>query len=165
MLAAIDFGLIFFIAAFIIVPGFVVYILLWNRIKPRERLARQLGLGVDAPSKAVRRGDEVELLVTVTSARGLTDLQAGIVCMEHYAETDTDSKGRATRTTSTAIAHEAWIPIERTPGTQSIQLAIPPEAPFSYAGSCLSFRWEVRARVRRSLRLDAEARREISVLP
>jgi hypothetical protein len=165
VLAAIDFGLIFFVAAFIIVPGAFLYILLWNRIKPRERLARQLGLRVDAPSNEVRRGDEVELLVTVTSTRGLTDLQAGIVCTERYAETDTDSEGRTTRTTSNAIAHEAWVPIERTPGTQSIGLAIPLEAPFSYEGSCLSFVWEVGVRVRRSLRLDAEARHQISVLP
>ena len=130
-----------------------------------QRLARGFGLGVEPPSKEVRRGDEVELLISVSSTRGLSDLQAGIICTERYEATTTDSEGRATSTTRNAIAHQAWVPIERTPGTQSIHLAIPFEAPFSYEGSCLSFSWEVAARGRRSLRLDAEARRGISVLP
>jgi hypothetical protein len=162
---AVDFGLIFFIAAFIFVPAAFVYVLLWNRIKPRERLARGAGLVVDAPRTEMRRGEEVEVLVTVTSARRLGEVQAGVVCTERYDETDTDSQGRSTRTTSEATAHEAWIPIASGTGTQSVHLAIPPEAPFSYEGSCLSFRWQVAARIHRPLRLDAEVRRRISVLP
>jgi hypothetical protein len=163
--AAVNFDLIFLIAAFIIVPTFAASILLWNRIKPRERLARRSGLGVDASPDEVRRGDEVEVFVTVASTRGLSGLQAGIVCTELYDEQDTDSEGRATRTTSTATAHETWIPIDRTPGTQSVHLAVPLDAPFSYDGSCLAFRWEVCARGQRPRRFDAEARRRISVLP
>jgi hypothetical protein len=162
---AVDFGLIFFIAAFIFVPSAFVFILLWNRIKPRERLAQKAGLDVDAPRKEVRRGEDVEVLVTVPSARGLGDVQAGVVCTERYDETDTDTQGRTTRTTSQATAHETWIPVARGTGTQSVNLAIPPEAPFSYDGGCLSFEWEVAARMHRSLRLDAEVRRHISVLP
>jgi hypothetical protein len=161
---AVDFGLIFFIAAFIFVPSAFVFILLWNRIKPRERLAQKAGLVVDAPRKEVRRGEDVEVLVTLTSARGL-DVQAGVVCTEHYDETDTDTQGHTRRTTSEATAHEAWIPLARGRGTQSVNLAIPPESPFSYQGSCLSFTWEVAARIHRSLRLDAEVRDQISVLP
>jgi hypothetical protein len=161
---AVDFGLIFFIAAFVFVPSAFVFFLLWNRIKPRERLAQKAGLVVDAPRKEVRRGEDVEVLVTLTSARGL-DVQAGVVCTERYDETDTDSQGRTTRTTSEATAHEAWIPVPRGTGTQSVNLAIPREAPFSYEGSCLSFKWEVAARIHRSLRLDAEVRRRISVQP
>jgi len=69
------------------------------------------------------------------------------------------------RATTYAIAHEAWLPIESAPGVQSVRLTIPPEAPFSYEGDCLSFRWEVVARGRRRRRLDAQAKHEISVLP
>lgn len=162
---AVDFGLIFFIAAFIFVPSAFVFILLWNRIKPRERLAQKAGLVVDAPRPEVRRGEEVEVLVTVTSVRGLGDVEAGVVCTERYDETDTDTQGHTTRTTSEATAHEAWISVARGTGTQAVNLAIPPEAPFSYEGSCLSFKWEVAARIHRSLRLDAEVRRHLSVLP
>jgi len=48
---------------------------------------------------------------------------------------------------------------------QSVRLPIPPEAPFSYDGDCLSFRWKVVARGRRKRRLDAQVKRDITVLP
>ena len=69
------------------------------------------------------------------------------------------------RETATATAYEAWVPVESGAGVQSVRLAVPREAPFSYKGDCLSFQWEVVARGRRPHRLDAQARREISVLP
>jgi hypothetical protein len=131
----------------------------------RSRLTRGLQVGASDPE--VRRGEEVEALVTISSARGLGDVEVGLVCTEYYAlysegvSTD-DSGGRAT---TYAIAHEAWLPIESAPGVQSVRLTIPPEAPFSYEGDCLSFRWEVVARGRRRRRLDAQAKHEISVLP
>jgi hypothetical protein len=131
----------------------------------RRRLTR--GLQVAASDQEVRRGEEVEALVTISSARGLGDVEVGLVCTEYYTRysegvgTD-DSGGRAT---SYAIAHQAWLPVESAPGVQNARLTIPPEAPFSYEGDCLSFRWEVVARGRRRRRLDAQARREISVLP
>ena len=138
-------------------------------LKPIDLLRRRLtrGLQVGASDQEVRRGEEVEALVTISSARGLGDIEVGLVCTEYYAlysegvSTD-DSGGRAT---TYAIAHEAWLPIESAPGAQSVRLTIPPEAPFSYEGDCLSFRWEVVARGRRRRRLDAQAKHEISVLP
>jgi hypothetical protein len=42
---------------------------------------------------------------------------------------------------------------------------VPAEAPFSYDGELLCFRWELVARGRRKHRLDAQARQEVSVLP
>ncbi len=53
------------------------------------------------------------------------------------------------------------------PGTQFCPgLATKPaHAPFSYEGSCLSFKWEVVARGRRARKLDARASQEISVRP
>jgi hypothetical protein len=44
-------------------------------------------------------------------------------------------------------------------------LTIPPEAPFSYKGDCLSFKWEVVAKGRKRHRLDAQTRREIIIFP
>jgi hypothetical protein len=131
----------------------------------RRRMAR--GLQVGASDEEVRRGEEVEALVTLSSAEGLGDVEVGLVCTEYYARYSEgvgpdDSGGRAT---TYAIAHEAWLPVESAPGVQSVRLTIPTEAPFSYEGDCLSFRWEVVARGRRRRRLDAQARREISVLP
>lgn len=131
----------------------------------RRRLTR--GLQVGASNQEVHRGDEVEALVTISSTRGLGDVEVGLVCTEYYARYSEgvgadDSGGRAI---TYAIAHEAWRPVESAPGVQSVRLTIPPEAPFSYAGDCLSFRWEVVGRGRRRRRLDALASHELSVLP
>ena len=48
---------------------------------------------------------------------------------------------------------------------QSVRLAIPADAPFSYEGTCLSFKWELVARGHKSRGLDAQARSDLSVLP
>jgi hypothetical protein len=133
----------------------------------RKRLAK--GLQVGASEQELRRGEQVDALVTISSARGLGKVEVGLVCTEIYDHEDTSSdyegKTQISRATSAAIAHEAWLPVENTPGVQSVGFTIPPQAPFSYEGSCLSFKWEVVARGRRRRRLDALASREISVLP
>jgi hypothetical protein len=131
-----------------------------------RRLAGELGLQVGVSGKRARRGGEVEALVTISSTKGLGDVDVGLVCTESYDEEETDSEGKGTyRRTSHAVAHESWVPVESLAGVQSARLTIPAEAPFSYAGSCLSFKWEVAARGRRAGHVDAQARSEISVLP
>lgn len=124
---------------------------------------------MSASKQEARRGEELEALVTIPGTRGLGNVEVGLVCTEYYDEEDTwtDSEGQihTSRSTSEAIAHEAWLPVESAPGIHSIHLAIPSEAPFSYHGSCVSFKWEVVARGRRRHRLDAQARHDISVLP
>lgn len=123
------------------------------------------GLQVEVGQSEVRRGDDVEALVTISTREGLGDVEVGVICTESYDEQSTDSEGQTSRTTSEDVAHEEWLPVENTVGVQTIRLRIPAEAPFSYAGECLSFRWELVAKGHRSTRLDAQASREISVLP
>jgi hypothetical protein len=145
---------------------------------PLDLLRRGLtkGLEVDAREPEVRRGAEVEALVTISSSRGLGDVEAGLLCTEYYDVDEDTRTGTATdmdmdmgsgtkRVTRTAIAHEAWQPLENAVGVQTVRFAIPQEAPFSYEGDCLSFKWEVVARGRRASRLDAQASREFAVLP
>jgi hypothetical protein len=143
---------------------------------PLDLLRRRLtkGLAVDAREHEVRRGAEVEALVTISSSRGLGDVEAGLRCTEYYDVDEDTHRGTATdmdmgsgteRVTRTAIAHEAWQPLENAVGVQTVRFAIPQEAPFSYEGDCLSFKWEVVARGRRTSRLDAQASRELAVLP
>jgi hypothetical protein len=140
-------------------------------VRPLDLFRRRLtsGLEVGAGQQEARRGGELEVLVTISSARGLGDVEVGLVCTEFYDEEDswTDGQGHThtSRTTSDATAHEVWLPVESAAGVQSIRFTIPPDAPFSYKGNCLSFKWEVVARGRRPHRLDAQARREISILP
>jgi hypothetical protein len=136
-------------------------------LNPLDLVRRQLtkGLEVDAGPGEKRRGGEVEALVTISSARGLGDLEVGLLCTEYYDEEHTDREGDTSRSTSEEVTHEAWQPLEPAVGVQTVRFAIPQGAPFSYEGDCLSFKWELVARGRRRRRLDAQARREISVLP
>jgi hypothetical protein len=123
------------------------------------------GLQVDVGQAEMRRGSEIEALVTISSRSGLGDVEVGLVCTESYDEQSTDSEGQVSRTTSEDVAHEEWLPLENMVGVQTIRLRIPAEAPFSYEGDCLSFKWELVARGHRSRGLDAQAARGISVLP
>jgi hypothetical protein len=129
------------------------------------RQRRTRGLQVDAGVHGVRRGEEVEALVTIASPKGLGDLEVGLVCTEYYDEETTDSDGDTSRSTAEEIAYEDWMPVEELTGVQSVRLAIPVDAPFSYEGTCLSFRWELVARGHKSRGLDAQARSDLSVLP
>ena len=62
------------------------------------RQRRTRGLQVDAGVQGVRRGEEVEALVTITSAKGLGgDLEVGVVCTEYYDEESRDSDGDTSR--------------------------------------------------------------------
>jgi hypothetical protein len=143
-------------------------------VKPLDVLRRRLTscLEIDA-DQAVSRGDEVEALVTISDAAKAGSVEVGVVCTEYYdeevTESYTDSDGvlqtRTSRETHQAAAHEEWRSIESTVGVQSVRITIPAEAPFSYEGDCLSFRWEIVARGRRHDRLDAQAGQAISVRP
>jgi hypothetical protein len=122
-------------------------------------------LQVDAAEREVRRGGELDARVTIASPGGVGEVEVGLVCTEFYACHVSGSDGRRSRGTSSATAHEEWLPVEDTPGLHSVRLTVPAEAPFSYEGELLCFTWEVVARGRRKHRLDAQARHEISVLP
>jgi hypothetical protein len=130
-----------------------------------KRLARELGLEVSPGEKPARRGGDVEALVTISRTAELGDVEVGLVCTESYDEENTDSQGHSYRSTCEATAVETWTPFQSMVGTQSVRLSIPAEAPFSYAGDCLSFTWEVAVRGRRAGHVDAEARSEFSVSP
>jgi hypothetical protein len=142
-----------------------------REVHPLDALRRRLtrGLEVTAGDQSVRRGAEVEALVTISGAGKLGDVQVGVVCTEYYDEEDTTSTGNGStstsRSTSDDVAHESWSRVESVTGVQSVRFTIPADAPFSYSGECLSFRWEVVARGHRSRRLDAQARNEFAVLP
>jgi hypothetical protein len=134
----------------------------------RRRLTR--GLEVAAANQVAHRGEQVEVLVTISSPGKIGNVEVGVVCTEYYDEekTDTDMNTdmqSTSRVTSDEIAHEAWLPVETIAGAQSLRFTIPPDAPFSYGGNCLSFKWEIVARGRKSRGLDAQARSEFSVLP
>jgi hypothetical protein len=96
-------------------------------------------------------------------------LEAGLICTEYYDELAsavvTPGSGVITRPMASAVAFEAWQPLDGVAGEQEITLHVPGGVPFSYAGVKLTYRWDVAVRGERSGRLDAQARHEIVVLP
>ena len=153
--------------AFIVFFVAVVSIGLSRSWRPLDRLRRRLTteMRVEAGGQPVHRGEEVEALVTITSVRDLGSPEVGVVCTEYYDEEDTDSEGHKTRTTCTVLVHESWTPVEEIAGVQSVRLTVPVEAPFSYEGDALRYRWELVARASRKHRLDAQVKTPLSVLP
>ena len=130
-------------------------------------------LEVDAVDQAVSRGDEIEAQVTISDAGKAGSVEVGVVCTEYYDEDVTEettgdhgvTQQETHRKTLHATAYQDWRPIESTMGVQIVPLTIPAEAPFSYEGDCVSFKWELVARGRRQNRPDAEAGHAITVRP
>ena len=130
----------------------------------RKKLAKGLEVRVEQPE--ARRGDEVRALVVISDPTQLGELEVGLVCTVHYdEEVHSGHDGGTTRTTAEAVEHEAWQPVPSLQGEHDAQFTIPPDAPFSHEGSCLSFTWQVLARGCRDRALDAKASHELSVLP
>lgn len=127
------------------------------------RIRATRGLELAASPEEVVRGGWLDAVVTVSDAAKLEDLEVGLFCTERYmTEFGGPESGPAT---TWATAHETWVPMATTPGVQTARLRVPPEAPFSYDGDIVSFRWEVVARGRRKRRLDARVTHPVSVLP
>jgi hypothetical protein len=83
--------------------------------------------------------------VTIGSAGGLGEVEVGLVCTEFYEtrlSQSCDGGAGSGRSTSAATAYESWLPVEASPGVQSVRLAVSAEAPFSDEGELLWFRWE-----------------------
>jgi hypothetical protein len=128
-----------------------------------RRRANRGRLRVDASAQQVRRGGQLDARVTIRHSRGLADVEVGLVCTEFYASRMSGHDGG--RGTSSAAAYEAWLPVEGGPGVHAVRVTVPAQVPFSYDGELLCFTWELVVRGRRKHRLDAQARREVCVLP
>ena len=109
------------------------------------------GLDVVSSVSEVRRGEEIELTV---KARGRADgLEAGLICTETYATFAPQSEpSRSDRVLEDALAYESWAP---TTLEQTVVLSVPEEAPYTYDGENLKFKWRVAARRRRERGPDA----------
>jgi hypothetical protein len=137
----------------------------------RRRLTR--GLDVVAADPRVRRGAQLRATVTIEDPERLGVLEVGLICTEYYQRLGarTMSGGPPvnpvgpSRDTASAVAFEAWQPLEAVAGERDVALDVPADVPFSYASQVLTYVWEVAVRGNRSGRLDAQARCEIVVLP
>jgi hypothetical protein len=161
------------IVAFLAFFGGVAYwILFHDGVLERhvDFLRRRLTTGIDlgAREDVVHRGDQVEAVVTVSRPRGLGRLEVGLVCTESYDYWSSSTPGSdsgSSRETAHEVAHEAWQAVEPGVGEHTVRFGVPVDAPFSYKGTCLSFKWELVAVGRRRRRLDAQAAADVTVLP
>ncbi len=129
----------------------------------REGLTQGVEVRVDHP--AVRRGGCVEALIIISEPDRLGELEVGLVCTVHYDLSVSSHNGGSHRETSTATEHQVWQPVQNVRGEHAVALSIPPSAPFSYQGSCLSFSWEVVVRGHKERALDSRASQSMTVQP
>lgn len=127
----------------------------------RNKLTKGLEVHVEQPD--TRRGADVDARVVITTPEGLGEIEVGLVCTESYDEHSGGEDGG--RTTFRGTAHESWQALPSMQGEHSATLTVPSDGPFSYSGSCLSYKWEVVARGRKARALDARASYEIRVRP
>ncbi len=144
-------------------------------LNPLDAVRRRMtkGLEVSAADPRVRRGGQLHATVTIEEPERLGVLEVGLVCTEYYERLGSapmsggppvPTVGR-NRDMASAVAFEAWQPLDAVAGEQEVTLRVPASVPFSYAGVKLTYRWEVAVRGERSGRLDAQARHEIVVAP
>ena len=138
----------------------------WRGRRPPKLRARLRGLNLSVDRDQARRGEQVT--VTITVAERVERLEVGLVCTELYdfqSHAQTKAGAVTVRQTGQENAHEEWRALELTSGEQSGTFEIPPEAPYSYEGSCVSYAWRVSARTVRALRSDPRLDRPVWVDP
>lgn len=132
-----------------------------------KRHPRLRGTRLSVAGEGLRRGDEVS--VTFTGRRTSDDrLELGIACDErHDTEARVYSRGGSAvvRQTGESTVHEEWHPVPAGAREQAVGFRLPPDAPYSYEGSCVSYAWRISARAVRPLRRDARLDEPIWVEP
>lgn len=134
--------------------------LIWRRGRPRQ--CGHLRLLVEPIE--VRRGDTVRATLTITDVSRVGEhLELGLVCTEYWddkVETYNQYGSQTSRVTKTADAAKAFRPAQRIE-QQTMEFQVPPESPFSYEGSAVSWAWHVSVVDRREHRVDP--RRDVSI--
>ena len=141
----------------------IAYVLYRKVIPPKAR-----HLKVTLSATQARRGDSIDARLEVTRA-GDDEIEIGLVCTEYYdvEKTSYSSNGGTShyRDTEDAIAHEDWRPASPSQSIHNVRFQIPPDAPFSFKGSCLAFEWRVSARQPKRMRFDRSSDVDLTVLP
>ena len=141
----------------------IAYVLFRKVVPPK---ARHLKITLSADQ--ARRGDTIDARLEVTRA-GDDEIELGLVCTEYYdvEKTSYSSNSGSTRyrDTEDAIAHEEWRPASPSQSIHNVRFQIPPDAPFSFKGSCLAFEWRISARQPKRMRFDRSTKVDLKVLP
>jgi len=99
----------------------------------------------------VARGEEIAAELTIHYPEDVgARIEVGLVCVERYdhpAPTrGEDGDPGVERRIGEDVAFESWLPAWRTEERQTVRFRVPPDAPYSHEGECLSFAWRVSAR-------------------
>ena len=98
----------------------------------------------------LRRGEVVEAELAILDPDEVDErLEVGLVCVERYDHPVSRNEGGEIvvgRGTGEGVVYARWIPASRTEELQTFELRVPPDAPYSHEGDCLSFAWRVSAR-------------------
>jgi flagellar biogenesis protein FliO len=119
----------------------------------RRRFAKPVShLRLDVHPLEVSRGQPVTARLTINDLAKVGDheLRVGLVCTEWYdlqrADLNPDTAAITRTVTESSVAYEQWTTIEHTAEPQAVTLQVPPDAPFSYEGTVLTYAWRVTAR-------------------
>jgi hypothetical protein len=135
--------------------------LLWRLVYPPGARHLKITLATDEP----RRGSDIEVTLEVGRQRKPDGrLELGLVCTEYFDVEKTNTNGTTYRGTSEAVAHEDWRP-QTGGGKLTERFPVPPDAPFSHRGDCLSYVWRVSAREPRRHRFDRAVNVPVTVRP
>ena len=152
-------GLLF--AAFGLLVLYVVLVV-WGGAGPRP--ARSLrGLTLSPLGEEARRGGELELVVRGRPS-GVEHLEVGLVCVERV-DTEVRTQHAVRRETVETTVAEEWQAVPAGADPHTVRFDVPPDAPYSYEGDCVSFAWRVSARAPRRARPDERADEPIWVEP
>jgi len=128
----------------------VVFLVGMYLLARRHRSAAAWHFQVVADPLELQRGEEVEAELEILYPEDVAErLEVGLVCVERYdhpVSRTEDGKTVVSRETGEGVVYERWIPAWRTEELQSFRLRVPPDAPYSHEGDCLSFAWRVSAR-------------------
>ena len=156
-----------FVPVGIVFAALFVFIPFWLRRQRAPGGAKHFSVGVDRLE--LKRGEAVAARLEVTAPDRIKGhLQVGLVCTCWYDTEETSHSSNGTnryRSTNQATAYEQWQDASPTQPLQAFDLRVPPDAPFSHEGSCLSFAWAVRARADVRRRRDPVSAQPIWVAP
>ncbi|MGI9540398.1 MAG: hypothetical protein ACR2N6_09640 [Miltoncostaeaceae bacterium] len=150
----------------LVVVGVVIAGVAWYAAWSQYRRARPVALPVEVQVEPqdLGRGGRIEVVVApAAGVEGAQPIEVGLICTEWYTiVTRRNDNWRHEKREAREI--EDWRAIDSAAGGV-VMFDVPPTAPYSYSGECLSYAWRVEAKRPSTLRTDPRAVVPIWVRP
>jgi len=119
-----------------------------------------------------RRGEDLVVSLSVADPSKLKGdrLEVGLECIERYDFRQQNTSGNSVGSSSHRVTRrdtvfKQWLPAQRSSASETFTFRVPPDAPFSHEGNCLSFSWMLTAREHVAHGIDARLDHPIWVRP